>query len=101
MVDDVKGPQLRIDNRGSIRWLIIDNPARLNAFTTSMWAALPRLIREAEEDGDVRAVVLTGAGDRAGLLPPGTVAPGLIAQVSPAHPVVAAGCSICPAGFSR
>lgn len=37
----------------------------------------------------------------AGLLPPGTVAPGLIAQVSPAHPVVAAGCSICPAGFSH
>lgn len=65
MADDVKRPQLRIDDRGSIRWLIIDNPARLNAFTTTMWAALPRLIREAEEDSDVRAVVLTGAGDRA------------------------------------
>ena len=58
-------PQLRIEDRGNIRWLIVDNPSRLNAFTMAMWAALPRLIREAEEDPDVRVIVLTGAGEKA------------------------------------
>jgi len=58
-------PQLRVEDRGSVRWLIVDNPARLNAFTMAMWASLPRLIREAEEDPDVRVVVLTGAGEKA------------------------------------
>ena len=38
MPDDVNAPQLRGDDRGSVRWLIMDNPARLNAFTTAMWA---------------------------------------------------------------
>ncbi|PZN13645.1 MAG: hypothetical protein DIU63_14300, partial [Proteobacteria bacterium] len=58
-------PQLRVEDRGNIRWLIVDNPSRLNAFTMAMWAALPRLIREAEEDPEVRVIVLTGAGEKA------------------------------------
>jgi len=58
-------PQLRVENQGPVRWLIADNPARLNAFTTAMWADLPRRIAEAEQDAEVRVVVLTGAGDRA------------------------------------
>ena len=45
--------------------IIIDNQARLNAFTTSMWAALPKLIRDAEHNSDVRVIVLRGAGDKA------------------------------------
>ncbi len=58
-------PQLRVEDGGSVRWLIVDNPARLNAFTTSMWATLPRLIREAEDDPEVRVVVVRGAGEKA------------------------------------
>ena len=48
-----------------MRWLVADNPARLNAFTAAMWAALPLRIAEAEQDPEVRVVVLTGAGDKA------------------------------------
>lgn len=57
--------QLRVEDRGNVRWLIADNPSRLNAFTTAMWAALPHRIREAEENPEIRVVVLTGAGDKA------------------------------------
>lgn len=58
-------PQLRVESRGSVRWLVADNPKRLNAFTTAMWADLPRRIGEAEQDAQVRVVVLSGAGDKA------------------------------------
>ncbi|MCL4767659.1 MAG: enoyl-CoA hydratase/isomerase family protein [Hyphomicrobiaceae bacterium] len=58
-------PQLRTEDRGGVRWLVADNPARLNAFTRGMWAALPRRIAEAEQDHDVRVVVLTGTGEKA------------------------------------
>lgn len=66
MLDGKNGePRLRVENRGPVRWLVADNPARLNAFTTAMWAALPCRIAEAEQDPEVRVVVLTGAGDKA------------------------------------
>ncbi|MGE3067525.1 MAG: enoyl-CoA hydratase [Hyphomicrobiaceae bacterium] len=58
-------PQLRVENRGAQRWMIADNPARLNAYTAAMWQALPGLIHEAEEDPSVRVLILTGAGEKA------------------------------------
>jgi enoyl-CoA hydratase len=58
-------PKLRAETRGAVRWLIADNQARHNAFTTAMWAALPELVAEAERDAGVRVVVLSGAGDKA------------------------------------
>ncbi len=56
---------LKSDLRDGVLHITIDNPARLNAFTTAMWTALPRLIRDAEHDDAVRVVVLRGAGDKA------------------------------------
>ena len=56
---------LRTETTGTTRWIIADNPDRLNAYTTAMWAALPGLVRAAERDPDIRVVVLTGAGERA------------------------------------
>ena len=50
---------------GGIRWIVIENEARLNAFTRNMWAALPEIMRTAEADPDTRVVVLTGAGEKA------------------------------------
>lgn len=58
-------PQLRAETEGGIRWLIADSPARLNAYTEAMWAALPGLIAAAAEDPAIRVIVLTGAGDKA------------------------------------
>lgn len=43
----------------------INRPAKLNAFFEAMWLELGRLFRQLSIDPDVRAVVLSGAGDRA------------------------------------
>ncbi|MEZ5855050.1 MAG: enoyl-CoA hydratase [Hyphomicrobiaceae bacterium] len=53
----------RID--GAVAWITIDNPARLNAFTRDMWAAVPGHIEAAEADDGVRVIVITGAGTKA------------------------------------
>jgi len=56
---------LRTETEAGIRWIVADNPARLNAYTRAMWEALPALINEAEADPDVRVIILTGAGEKA------------------------------------
>jgi delta(3,5)-delta(2,4)-dienoyl-CoA isomerase len=43
----------------------INRPAKLNAFHEAMWHELRRVFRQLSSDPDVRAVVLSGAGDRA------------------------------------
>ncbi len=50
---------------GPVAWITIDNPARLNAFTRDMWAAVPGHIAAAEADEAVRVIVITGAGTKA------------------------------------
>lgn len=62
--DSVPG-RLRAETEAGIRWIIADNPARLNAYTRAMWEALPGLMREAEDDPAVRVIILTGAGEKA------------------------------------
>jgi enoyl-CoA hydratase/carnithine racemase len=60
-----KAPELRLERESGIAFLILDNPARLNALTSAMWAAIPRLMAEAEADPGVRVIVLKGAGGKA------------------------------------
>lgn len=43
----------------------IHRPAKLNAFVEAMWQELGRVFAQLSADPDVRAVVLSGAGDRA------------------------------------
>ncbi len=50
---------------GTLCWITFNNPSRMNALNTSMWSTLPGLIAGAEEDEDVRVVVLRGGGDKA------------------------------------
>lgn len=56
---------LRLELDGALAFLVADNAARHNAFTAGMWAAIPRLVAQAEADTNVRVIVLRGAGDRA------------------------------------
>lgn len=50
---------------GPVRWIVLDNPARLNALDSAMWEALPRLLAAAVDDPAVRVIVLRGEGGRA------------------------------------
>lgn len=56
---------LRAVTEGAIRWIVIDNEPRLNAFTRDMWDAMSGLVAEAERDPEIKVVVLRGAGIKA------------------------------------
>ena len=58
-------PTLHYRTDGPVARLTIDNPARRNAMTLDMWAALPELVRRAEADPEVRVILLRGAGEAA------------------------------------
>jgi enoyl-CoA hydratase/carnithine racemase len=66
MTETAPGPaRLTIETVDHVRWIILDNPARLNALTAAMWEALPDAIDAAVTDPDVRVIVVTGAGHKA------------------------------------
>lgn len=54
--------QVRMDLHDHVAVLTIDRPAKLNAFTPSMTAALLSHVTHLHEEPEVRAVVLTGTG---------------------------------------
>lgn len=54
-----------VERRGRTAVVTINRPERRNALDSSAVAAIGIAFAEAEADDDVRAVVLTGAGDRA------------------------------------
>jgi len=50
---------------GPIGWLIFNNPARHNAMSLDMWAAVAPIVAAFVADDAVRVIVLRGAGERA------------------------------------
>ena len=57
--------QVRIERSGAILTIIIDRESRRNALNETVAAAIEAGLDQAEADRTVRAVVLTGAGDKA------------------------------------
>jgi enoyl-CoA hydratase/carnithine racemase len=53
---------LLVEDRGPVRVLTLHRPDKLNALDTALTRALSDALAGAEEDTEVRAVVLTGAG---------------------------------------
>ncbi len=51
--------------RGSVLVARLNRPAARNALSPSLMAAIGSALLDGENDGDIRAVVLTGTGDRA------------------------------------
>jgi enoyl-CoA hydratase len=50
---------------GPVGYVIFNNPERRNAVSLEMWEATARILGEFRDDSSIRAVVLTGAGDKA------------------------------------
>ena len=57
-------PELSITDEGHVRTLAIDRPERANSLSRSLTAAMVDALLDAGEAHDVRAIVITGAGDR-------------------------------------
>ncbi|WP_432138765.1 MULTISPECIES: enoyl-CoA hydratase/isomerase family protein [unclassified Streptomyces] len=55
-------PQLLHDVTGPVATVVIHHPAKRNAMTAAMWAALPPLLDALAADPAVRVLVLTGEG---------------------------------------
>ncbi|MCX7142432.1 MAG: enoyl-CoA hydratase [Proteobacteria bacterium] len=48
-----------------VGWIIFSNPAKFNAVSHDMWAALPQCIAAFDADPEVRLIVITGEGEKA------------------------------------
>ena len=57
--------ELRIEHDGPVLRLTIDRPHRHNALTDALMLAMGEVIAATEADETLRAIVLTGAGDKA------------------------------------
>lgn len=57
--------QVLVDRRGAVLWITINRPERRNALNEAVASAIGAGLDTAEADRGIRAVVLTGAGDRA------------------------------------
>lgn len=60
-----RSPDLRLEIEGPLAWIVASNPERMNAYTAGMWAKFPGHVRAADEDPDVRVLILRGEGERA------------------------------------
>lgn len=61
-----EGPgRIILQRSGSIGWMCIHNPARLNAMSLSMWHQLASCVRELDDDPEIRVILLGGDGGKA------------------------------------
>lgn len=58
-------PVVLVERRGRVQWLTINRPERRNALNEAVIAGLTEGLKQALADREIRAVVLTGAGDKA------------------------------------
>jgi enoyl-CoA hydratase len=61
----VTGEPVRAETRDGVRTLTVDRPEKLNALNAAVLEALDARVREAEADGALRCLIVTGAGEKA------------------------------------
>ncbi len=59
---DTMSSDLTVEVDAGVAVLTLDRPDRLNAYTAEMGTQLSRAYRDCDDDDDVRAIVITGAG---------------------------------------
>jgi len=55
-------PEVRVEDRGHVRWVKLNRPEAMNAITGEMLGQLNEALKAADDDPAVRVVVLTGEG---------------------------------------
>lgn len=63
--DSAETGTVRLEKDGALAWIVIDQPAKLNALTAAMWDSLPAIVAEADGDASIRVIILRGAGRKA------------------------------------
>ena len=58
-------PELMVERRGPVLWLTIQREERRNAMSHGVLAGMSNAIDEAQADRDLRAIVVTGTGEKA------------------------------------
>jgi len=58
-------PEVLVERRGDAAWLTLNRPGAMNALSRGLVAALAAAVRAVRNESWVRAVVITGAGDKA------------------------------------
>ena len=55
--------EIRTERRSGALWIVVDRPAARNALTFAMYDRIAAICREANGDGSVKAVVISGSAD--------------------------------------
>ena len=58
-------PEIIVERQGGVSVIRLNRPEARNALTGSMLGTLARTVTEADEDAEIGAIVITGAGDKA------------------------------------
>jgi enoyl-CoA hydratase/carnithine racemase len=65
MMSEVMPAEVRLERRGDALWVWIEREARRNALNSAVLAGIGAAIEAAARDSGIRAIVLTGAGEKA------------------------------------
>jgi enoyl-CoA hydratase/carnithine racemase len=57
--------QVIVEKKGAAGWITFNDPAKHNAMSLDMWAAVEPALASFESDDDIKVVVVTGAGGKA------------------------------------
>jgi enoyl-CoA hydratase/carnithine racemase len=57
--------ELIVRKEGAVATVLFSNPAKMNAMTFDMWAAVPGTLAGLDADPQVRAIIVAGDGDKA------------------------------------
>jgi enoyl-CoA hydratase/carnithine racemase len=64
-MSDTASADVRLERRGAALWVSINRPTRRNAINAEVLAGIGSAVLSAADDPSLRAIVLTGAGDKA------------------------------------
>ncbi len=58
-------PAIYLEKDGPIGWLVLNQPDKRNALSQAMWDAMPALLQQADDDADIRVLVVRGVDHKA------------------------------------
>ena len=60
-----ESPKMLMEKEGPLGWITFNQPEKRNAVSQEMWQMVPDIVKDLEEDGEIRVIILRGAGDQA------------------------------------